>query len=100
MTAKHNTAAAMAQLQLRHRHNTKSQLPKNLRGWLFLERAAIPGKECSGILDMHGAMLVVKLKKVVAESLDGRVLSDIDGTSHEASLRKALCGTELSSQIV
>ena len=45
------------------------QLPKRLRGWHFLGRAAIPLKEHSGILNQTGGMNVDKLKKVMAESL-------------------------------
>ena len=32
--------------------NKKFQLPKRLRGWLFMERSQIPLKEHSGILNM------------------------------------------------
>ena len=31
---------------------TKFKLPKRLRGWLFMERARVPLKEHSGILNM------------------------------------------------
>ena len=47
----------------------KFQLPKRLRGWHFLERAGIPLKEHSGILNQTGGVNIDKLKKVMAESL-------------------------------
>ncbi len=54
------------------------QLPKRLRGWHFLEHAAIPLKEHSGILHQTGGMNIDKLKKVMSESFTERVLKDID----------------------
>ena len=56
----------------------KFQLPKRLRGWLFLDRAAIPLKEYSGILNQTGGMNIDKLKTVMAESFKDKVLRDID----------------------
>ncbi len=56
----------------------KFQLPKRLRGWHFLERAAIPLKEHSGILNQTGGMNIDKLKKVMSESFTEKVLKDID----------------------
>ena len=56
----------------------KFQLPKRLRGWHFLERAGIPLKEHSGILNQTGGVNIDKLKKVMAESLPEKVLKDID----------------------
>ena len=55
------------------------QLPKRLRGWHFLERAAIPVKEHSALLNQTGGMNIDKLKKVMSESLPDKVLKDIDG---------------------
>ena len=46
----------------------KFQLPKRLRGWLFLERAHPPLKEHSVILNMTGGVNIDKLKKVMMES--------------------------------
>ena len=57
----------------------KFQLPKRLRGWHFLERAAIPIKEHSGILNQTGGMNIDKLKKVMSDSLPEKILRDIDG---------------------
>ena len=48
--------------------NKKFQLPKRLRGWLFMERAQNPLTEHSGILNMTGGLNIDKLKKVMMES--------------------------------
>ena len=42
----------------------KFQLPKRLRGWLFMERAQIPLKEHSEILNMTGGLNIDNLKMV------------------------------------
>ena len=47
----------------------KFQLPKRLRGWRFLEKASIPIKEHSGILNQTQGMNIDRLKKVMSESL-------------------------------
>ena len=47
----------------------KSQLPKRLRGWLFLERAATPVRGHSGILNQTQGMHIDKMKRVMTESL-------------------------------
>ena len=60
---------------------SKFKLPKRLRGWHFLERASIPLREHSGILNQTGGMNIDKLKKVMADSLTEKVLKDIDGRS-------------------
>ena len=62
-------------------NKSKFKLPKRLRGWHFLERASIPLREHSGILNQTGGMNIDKLKKVMAESLTEKVLKDIDGRS-------------------
>ena len=46
----------------------KFQLPKRLRGWLFMERSQIPLKEYSGILNMTKGLNIDQLKKVMIES--------------------------------
>ena len=46
----------------------KFQLPKRLRGWLFMERAQLPLKEHSGILNMTRGLNIDNLKKVMVES--------------------------------
>ena len=48
------------------------QLPKRLCGWLFLDRASIPIKEHSGMLNMTGGMNIDKLKQVMAESFKAK----------------------------
>ena len=55
------------------------RLPKRVRGWHFLERASIPLKEQSGILNQAGGMNIDKLKKVMDDSLPEKVLEDIYG---------------------
>ena len=55
------------------------KLPKRLRGWLFMERAQIPLKEHSGILNMTQGLNIDKLKKVMTESFPDKILKDIDG---------------------
>ena len=47
---------------------TKFKLPKRLRGWLFMERAQIPLKEHSGILNMTQGLNIDNLKRVMTES--------------------------------
>ena len=59
----------------------KFQLPKRLRGWHFLDRAGIPLKEHSGVLNQTGGVNIDKLKKVMSESLPEKVLKDIDSRS-------------------
>ena len=59
----------------------KFQLPKRLRGWLFMERSQIPLKEYSGILNMTQGLNIDKLKKVMIESYPDKVLKEIDGRS-------------------
>ena len=58
---------------------TKFKLPKRLRGWLFMERAQIPPKEHSGILNMTQGLNIDNLKRVMTESFPDKVLKDIDG---------------------
>ena len=41
----------------------KFQLPKRLRGWLFMERSQIPLQEYSGILNMTQGLNIDKLKR-------------------------------------
>ena len=43
----------------------KFKLPERLLGWLFMERAQIPLKERSGILNMTQGLKIDKLKKVM-----------------------------------
>ena len=57
----------------------KFQLPKRLLGWHFLNRASVPLKEHSGILNQTGGMNIDKLKKVMSESLPEKILKYIDG---------------------
>ena len=57
----------------------KFQLPKRLRGWLFMERSQIPLKEYSGILNMTQGLNIDKLKKIMVESYPDKVLKDLDG---------------------
>ena len=59
--------------------HTKFKLPKRLRGWLFMERAQIPLKQHSGILNMTQGLNIDNLKKVMTESFPDKVLKDIDG---------------------
>ena len=54
----------------------KFQLPKRLRGWLFMERSQIPLKEYSGILNMTQGLNIDKLKKILVESYPDKVLKD------------------------
>ena len=64
---------------------TKFKLPKRLRGWLFMERAQIPLKEHSGILNMTQGLNIDNLKRVMTESFPDKVLKDIDGRTHTKS---------------
>ena len=59
----------------------KFQLPKRLRGWLFMERSQIPLKERSGILNITQGLNIDRLKRVMTESFLDKVLKDIDGRS-------------------
>ncbi len=59
--------------------NKKFQLPKRLRGWLFMDRSQIPLKEHSGILNMTQGLTMDKLKKVMTEPYPDKILKDIDG---------------------
>ena len=59
----------------------KFQLPKRLRGWLFMERSQIPLKEHSGILNMTQGLNIDKLKKIMMESYSDKVLKDLGGRS-------------------
>ena len=56
-------------------------MPKRLRGFLFLERAQIPLKEHSGILNITQGLNIDRLKRVMTESFPDKVLKDIDGRS-------------------
>ena len=61
--------------------NRKFKMPKRLRGFLFLERAQIPLKEHSGILNITQGLNIDRLKRVMTESFPDKVLKDIDGRS-------------------
>ena len=62
-------------------NNRKFKMPKRLRGFLFLERAQIPSKEHSGILNITQGLNIDRLKRVMTESFPDKVLKDIDGRS-------------------
>ena len=75
------------------------QLPKMLRGWLFLERASHPVKEHSGILNMTGGMHIDKLKKATPETLPEHVLRDTDGRQHHPTTLAAATGLPLQEAL-
>ena len=56
-------------------------MPNRLRGFLILERAQIPLKEHSGILNITQGLNIDRLKRVMTESFPDKVLKDIDGRS-------------------
>ena len=53
-----------------------------------MERAQIPLKEHSGILNMTQGLNIDRLKKIMTESMTDKVLKDIDGRT----TTKPFCG--------